>query len=378
VTIREGKWKCPGCGEVNRGARSQCDHCGATRDASVKFFLDEDAPEVSEQEEVKKATAGADWLCEFCGNASPSAATACSGCGAPRSSKEKKHGEVIPVVHGTREPSTGYPVEGLAGGPPRAAAPVSLAPVAGCAVAPMVIGAVALLLLLLCCVSSLFVFRTQSETATVASVAWERTVAVEDFLPTEETAWDGAPAGARNVTHRQEQRSTRQVQVGTHTDYRDEQVQTGTKKIVTGHKDLGNGFFEDVTKDVPIYETRKVPHEVATYRDEPVYGERYSYTIDRWREVRTERAKGSAEKPHWPATGLKGKQREGARTESYLVTFTGSKVATKTMKAASEDVWSKLVPGSTWKAEFSNAGHYTVLDASGAALPLDATDERIE
>ncbi len=358
MTIREGKWKCPGCGEINRGAVSQCASCGATRDANVKFFLDEDAPEVTDEEEIKKAKAGADWICEFCGNASPTFATVCAGCGAPKSAKEKKHGDVIPM-----------------GGPPPKASPISMEPPKPASKTPLgVVLGVLGLMLLFCCVCSWFQFRTQTETVTVASAAWTRTIEVEDFLPTEESSWDAAPRDAYKVTHRQEQRSTRQVQVGTHTEYQDEQVQTGTRHVVTGHRDLGNGRFEDVTKDEPIYETRKAPHEVPTYRDEPVYGEKYHFTIDKWRKVRTEQAQGSTD-PAWPKVKLTGKEREGARGELYAVTFRGSSKE-RTMKVASEAHWKKLAPGTTWKAEFNNAGSFDVLDANGARFDLAPQEGR--
>ena len=97
MAIREGKWKCPSCSTVNRGAETQCGQCGTTRDANVKFFLDENAEEVTEASQLAKAKAGADWLCEFCGNSSSQTSPTCTGCGAPKSEKQKKHGDVIPI-----------------------------------------------------------------------------------------------------------------------------------------------------------------------------------------------------------------------------------------------------------------------------------------
>jgi hypothetical protein len=358
MAIREGKWKCPGCGEINRGAVSQCASCGTTRDANVKFFLDEDAPEVTDEEQLKKAQAGADWICEFCGNASPQFATVCAGCGAPKSAKEKKHGDVIPLGG----PPPKHPVVTEAAAKPASKTPLGV-----------VLG-VALLMLLFCCVCSWFNLRTQTETVTVANASWVRTIDVEDFLPTEESAWDSAPRDAYKVTHRQEQRSTRQVQVGTHTEYRDEKVQTGTRKVVTGHRDLGNGHFEDVYREDPVYETRQAAHEVPTYRDEPVYGEKYFYTIDKWRRVRTEEARGSQD-PAWPKVKLAGKEREGARGELYTATFQGA-TKMRTMRVASEAEWKKLASGSTWKAEFNNAGSFDVLDATGHHFELQPVEGR--
>jgi hypothetical protein len=359
VTIREGKWKCPGCGEVNRGAVTQCAQCGATRDENTKFFLDEDAPEVTDQEELRKAEAGADWVCEYCGNASSALSPTCTGCGAPRSQKEKKHGDVIPL---------GAPAAGPAAPGPAPAGPGAAGPLLG-----LGMGAVGIFLLLsclLCSVTSWLLFHTKSDTATVTQVSWERTVAVEDLRPTRREAWDGAPQGAYDVSHRREQRGTRRVQTGTHTEYASEQVRTGTRHVVVGHRDLGNGHFEDVTRDEPIYTTRQVPRQVATYVDEPVFGEKYFFTLDEWQVVRTERKKGGTDGPAWPPVALDGKEREGARSELYLVTLRGTSAGERTLRAGDQEVWSRLQPGSTWRVDYSAAGRFDVLDAGGNRLAL--------
>jgi rubrerythrin len=39
MAVREGKWRCPHCSAVNRGADLACGGCGATRDQHVTFFL---------------------------------------------------------------------------------------------------------------------------------------------------------------------------------------------------------------------------------------------------------------------------------------------------------------------------------------------------
>lgn len=66
MVVREGKWRCPYCSVVNRGAELACKGCGATRDKDVQFFLEDEAPEVTDAELLGRADAGADWLCQFC------------------------------------------------------------------------------------------------------------------------------------------------------------------------------------------------------------------------------------------------------------------------------------------------------------------------
>lgn len=361
MAIREGKWKCPSCTTVNRGAVQQCAQCGTTRDANVKFFLDEDAAEVTDAAQLAKAQSGADWICEFCGNTSPQASAICTGCGAPKTEKQRKSGDVVPVGGHAPVAPPALPQQPK---PPGQGAKLGLA------------GMLAILLMLLsCCVCMWFQVRTQAETATVALTSWQRTVDVEDFLPVKEAAWGSAPQGAYEVTQRREQSGTQKVQRGTRTEHSTEKYQSGSRKVKTGSRDLGNGHFEDVYKDEPIYSERRVSREVPVYVEEPVFGQRFYYTIDRWKVVRTPVAKGGAtETPAWPDLQLNGKERKGTARETYLVVFKGTKVPEKTMKAPTEAEWAKFKPGSTWNVEFNNAGDYKVLDAGGQLTGLVKAD----
>ncbi|EKD84060.1 MAG: hypothetical protein ACD_39C00268G0001, partial [uncultured bacterium] len=76
--IVEGYWICPNCNAKNRGAEQKCDDCGAVRSENVQFHCDSDAPVITDEEELKKAKAGPDWICQFCGNTSPSSSANCT------------------------------------------------------------------------------------------------------------------------------------------------------------------------------------------------------------------------------------------------------------------------------------------------------------
>ena len=58
------------------------------------------------------------------------------------------------------------------------------------------------------------------------------------------------------------------------------------------------------------------------YRDVPVYDTKYTYTIWRWRAVRTERLRDTGTAPRWPEPNLGPDEREGRRDEAYTVLFT--------------------------------------------------------
>src|SRR5262245_55277343 len=84
MAVREGKWRCPQCARVNRGADLACPGCGATRDEHVTFFLEDDAPEVTDEALLRRAAAGADWLCEYCSTSNTPDRSHCQQCGAER------------------------------------------------------------------------------------------------------------------------------------------------------------------------------------------------------------------------------------------------------------------------------------------------------
>lgn len=105
-------------------------------------------------------------------------------------------------------------------------------------------------------------------------------------------------------------------------------------------KDKGDGTYDKV-------------NECRTkYRDEPVYGEKCSYEIDKWVTARTERASGAStgDKVGWPSVKLSAGEREGSRKESYVVTFTLEDGQTETCDT-SQQRWASLQPGSRWKAQ---------------------------
>ena len=85
MAIREGAWDCPACDRKrNRGPRKYCPSCGTPRAPDVPFYLPEDAPEVTDLEALRKAKAGPDWKCNFCGADNAADYAHCTGCGASR------------------------------------------------------------------------------------------------------------------------------------------------------------------------------------------------------------------------------------------------------------------------------------------------------
>jgi ribosomal protein L40E len=303
MAVREGKWRCPYCSVVNRGAEMACAGCGATRDKDVAFFLEDDAPEVADEALLARARAGADWLCAFCGASNAPAADHCRTCGAEKGTAPSR------PVREVALPS-----------PP----PFPLPPLRAASVPPSrsrawaVVAAVLLVLVAGLAVATYFALRRTNETLTVSGFEWERRVSVESWRMVREQAWEGSlPSGARVVSRRQEVH---------HTDHE----RVGTRRVKTGHRDLGNGFFEDVYKDEPVY------------RDRPVYRTRLTYEIQRWVPDRTVRASGQDQAARWPDPGLRPGEREASRSETLVVVLSGAKTYRMELP---ESRWASLKTG---------------------------------
>ncbi|MBI5544013.1 MAG: hypothetical protein HY901_09010 [Deltaproteobacteria bacterium] len=337
MTIREGKWDCPQCGlKGNRGSEQKCRQCNKVRGDEVRFYLEDEAAEVLDEAQLAKAQAGADWVCQFCEAINPAGGKQCRSCGAERTEKQR---EVKEILDQPVSPPLPPPKKKGLGRP------------AG------IVGMLALLLggggWLLCAPSE----RAMS----LARVSWERTIEVERYDTVVKEAWrDEVPGGGRVQSATQKVHHVNKVQTGTRAVSKqvEEKVQTGTRTVKVGKKDLGNGYFEDITKEEPVYErrTRTVTEDEPVYRDDPVYKDWCKYEIEEWHRDRTERASAADATPHWPQTRLSGgKEREGKRSEAYLAVFKDEKGKEWEWKPPF-DSWKGLAVGQTYKLDVSRLG----------------------
>ena len=259
-----------------------CQGCGATRDKDVAFFLDDDAEELTDEALLARARAGADWLCNFCGDSNSPDRDHCRNCGAEKGTAPSRVVRDVPLV--ATRPTRPGPVAAASSSPRR--------------FHPAVVG-VLLALVALAVLAAYLGLRRSEETLTVAGFEWERHVAVEAWRTVREQAWEGGvPGSARVVSRRSEVHHT-------------ERDQVGTRRVKAGHRDLGNGFFEDVYRDEPVY------------RERPVYRTRVSYDIQKWVPDRTVRDSGQDHAARWPDAGLRPGEREASRSEKLVVVLSG-------------------------------------------------------
>lgn len=282
MAIREGKWKCAYCGQVNQGRDVACHQCDQPRGKDVKFFLDDDAAEVTDQNLVDVAQAGADWTCEFCSTNNRAKDTRCRQCGAEKGSSPSLQEKIV--------------TQGNAG-QPGAASPAATR--ARTRMSPIAVGGIIAAVIAVGVLVYFLFFSASEKTAVLDRGQWLRTITVEENKWVEHTAWeDAVPRNAIVLDSRQEKFGT-------------EKIQTGTERKKTGQKDKGNGFFEDVYENVPVY----------TERD--VYKNKVRYKVQEWVVTRTLKSEGDlASAPAWPAVALSAAEREGKRAESGLLYLT--------------------------------------------------------
>ena len=345
MAIREGAWDCPHCGrKKNRGPEKFCGGCGAPRGEDVQFYLPPDSPEVTAADALKRAQAGPDWTCSFCEADNPSVNTFCTSCGAARDAAAQAR----PVVE-HRTDAAPLPVAA----PPPPPAPGHPKLKRGCQIGCLTLAALAVLFW--------FLGRPKETTLTVTGHRWERTLAVEVQRTVTEEGWEGElPAGARSLSSRREVHHQNRIRIGSETRTRTvtERVQTGTERVKVGERDLGNGYFEDIYEDRPVYEEREheETYEEPVYREDPVYRMRYQYQVDKWMPSREARAGAQDLSPLWPDSGLGSKEREGERKEVYEVLFEDRDGAGRVYRARDEVEWKGFAPGVSYRAKVRSNG----------------------
>ena len=306
MAIREGRWDCPTCGNAGLlGRELACSGCGNRRPEGIRFYLPDDAAEVTDAARLAEARAGADWICEHCGVSARATQARCPGCGAERGSSPPQQ---------THEHRFGEPEEAPALGLAATAPPKRRRGWKGPAALVAVVGAL------------VWWNGPVEVTATVAAKDWSRAIEVQEYRTVQEEDWS-VPQGGRQKRSYRAIRDYRQVldHYETKTRQVSERVQTGTRTYTCGQRDMGNGYFEDVTCTEPEYTTsyREETYQDPVYRREPIYDTKYAYEIEKWLPDDTAWARGDAAKePTWPAVRIGRNEREGARIQRYVLRFT--------------------------------------------------------
>ena len=300
-------WDCPSCDTPKLLGLDHryCPNCGFPQDADKRYF----PPEGQEIAVADHVYHGVDWKCPGCDTPNSAAAQFCGSCGSPREGDAKD----VRLERDTPPP-------------PPAEAPKKSKK--GC----LILGCGGLLLVAVIFAAVAMFWKTDM-VLTVTGHSWERSIEIEKYQAVSESDWcDSMPAGATDVRRTSEVRDHKEVPDG----------ETCTTKNV----DKGDGSFEKVEECKP------------KYRQEPIYADKCSYKVNKWKTDRTASASGSSvgDTPAWPdvgslraGTGL-GAERQGTKSERYEVTYSDSDGGSHSCGFPQAE-WSGIALGSRWAAE---------------------------
>lgn len=341
----EGLWDCPFCDNKRiRAGQKTCPSCGHPQDENTKFYMPDEIKYVSE-EEAEKISRNPDWQCSFCGSLNSDNLDSCANCGATKEESERNYFEMRQQEEEKKRKKEEKKEEQKASSQksdskePRNSFLKNMLILIGtfAAIAFIIFGLVSC-------------FSPKVRNVTIDDFEWKRTIDVEEIVTYDESGWT-LPDDARLQYTKREIRSYKNV-----VDHYKTVSETKTRMVVdhyedkVSHVDLGNGYFEEKTKRVPVYkdETYTETSHEPVYRQEPVYDTKYYYEIDRWTVVDTAKSSGYDQNPSWPELKLKDGQRAGSKKEYYSVTITyqGKKGKTKTEKYNMDfSEWKKLKKG---------------------------------
>lgn len=362
----QGYWDCPYCGTVGiSGAERVCPGCGRPRGTDVTFYMKD------KQEYIDKKEGGPDWLCSFCETLNSGTDTICKSCGASREDSQKNYFDLHPE---RREQLSGQEamesatekkkkeVQNLTDSQVNAASAGSRSRKRN----PLILAIPVLLLILI-----FFVLPFGSKEASISGFAWYRSYDIETNTLMEESDWT-LPQDATLIKEKKEVHHYNQILDHYEEVEKTREVISGYHTEVTGYKDNGDGSFEEITEEVPDYETETYTEKEPVYVPVPIYATKYYYEIYRYQVTDTAVSSGQDQDAYWADYPLNEDQREGEAEEIYYFTVKAKK---KSYNYSTDyDTWTSLQEGETIKMKGSLTSQ-KLYDEDGNQIPASKVSE---
>lgn len=354
-----GYWDCAYCSTKGlMGSEQECPHCGHPRDKDVKFYVTKDTAKVVDTQTAEKVRArGKDWKCSSCDCLNPGNIDTCSYCGASRESSNtfndtnnffnsvnasvsrttsdvhkdlksesseihnrfnSQHDDFIGKLTTDKFVTNSDKSNNSNNKETRANDGVK---VFFTSIAYKIrdnwkkIGIAAIAIAL--CALAAFLLIPYDKQVEITNVSWSRSISIEEYRTVQESDWTVPPNGRVQYTRQEIHHYDRVID---HYEQKSRQVIDYYDDIVTGYRDLGNGYFEEITTKKPVYKTEY--YDEPVYRNDPQYATKYYYEIERWVYSRSVNTNGNDKSPYWGEVYLHNKEREGSRTSKYYVNTT--------------------------------------------------------
>lgn len=374
--ILEGFWDCKYCGTKRiGGSLRQCPNCGKARGDDTTFYLDTAENRYVPEEKAAKINRNPDWICDYCNQLNSDDDDSCIFCGATRTkgnlnyfeNKEKQKETAKPKVESytptTSSNARDYSTGTHSSNDYSSGFKSTFSGIPSCfsrTWKPMLI----VLLITVSLFGIILLLQPKEYDITVNELSWERCINVERYQTVKENDWY-LPSGGRLLYTREEYSHSEQVL----DHYETKTRQVAKERIsryetyVSGHRDLGNGYFEEVTSQRPIYETyyEAETYQDPVYRSEPVYRTKYYYEIDKWLYERSVKTSGTNNSPYWGEPNLASDERTSTKSEKYMVKGIDIKTEETISFSLSLEDWSSLNVGQNLRVKIT-LGHGKILE----------------
>lgn len=316
--VYEMLWDCCYCGTKQLLGKTHrfCPSCGAPQDANARYFPSEDQ-KIAVHDHVY---VGVDKICSGCQSPNAGNAEFCGQCGAPLTDaaraklQSSQPSKPVPTIN---QPEIPKWVNSLNNNP-KSDSPSSnryKTPLIVVIITAIIGGVIAF-------------FWTKDATIVLTAHRWEREIKIENFAPRTKADWcNQLPKDSHHISRTSKVRSHKQVADG--------------EECSSRNVDQGDGTFrqEQVCK--------------PKYRNEPVYDEYCTYTVDRWEYLRSIIAKNHDKNPIWPSLQLANQEREGQRLATYYLSFRDQQAEKEFECAVAESLWQTAKHQSQWKIEMA-------------------------
>ena len=372
----KGYWDCKYCGQkAIDGPRRECPSCGVARDKDTKFYMNLKKIEyVSEESSTtsrnnhefeEKPNREPNWICDYCSTLNSSYTSRCASCGSKRNENSKTYSnynhtsipgyeasfeKTISQASKSTHASYNKPDDSFSSNNINKKEKTNTTSNFIRLISDNV-GKISIILVsILAIIGLIFLLSPKYYDVTIQDFSWERNIYIEKLKTVDESDWT-LPTGARLHRTNVELYGYEQVldhyETKTRTVTRSKYV--GEEYYVSGYRDLGNGYFEEVTSSRPIYESYQdtETYQDPVYRDEPIYKTKYYYEIDKWFHERTVTTGNSDKNPFWGDVILEDKERVSSKDEKYYITALHhtSKKQEITKYSMSHEQWNMLEIG---------------------------------
>ena len=361
-----GYWDCPVCGQRGiAGNVMNCPACGRAR-GDVKFYMkgvseneSREAGETGDIEYLSKEQEqdfgnNPDWYCSFCNSLNRDNAAFCQNCGASRESSESNYFDQLKKRQEKEAAEKAAQPQLSAAGQARKKSRLPL-----------------LLILAVVLVAAFIIsshWNTTRSGLEVTDILWARSIPVEQYQEFQEDGWT-IPQGGTEISSAEKLHHYDQVL----DHYEDVEVQRSRQVLdhyetYYTYTDRGNGSFEQVEHQRPVYKTEYYTETESrpVYVSVPRYATWYTYSIWRWTQVRTEVASGSDHEAYWPEIKLGENEREGSPREAQYSFYVKDEKENRTWwRIEDEKVWRSIQVGDLLTMKTSRSEGSRIVDGNG-------------